>query len=252
MEMIKLGSYKCLLVVNEGIRRHRTMRKKLIRLVGILTCVIFITTACESRFVKEARSAFGSEDYAKVVELLSEEKIEDPELEQMLRIANIYVAYENARYSDVVSEAQNLGEEKKNSEIVQMLAISKAYVAYENAQYMDVINELQKITNAKESGTEYILSMSKAYVAYDNEQYFDVVKQLQNIKDEDAMARSLYEDSFKKYIDEAVNENNVEAVAEVYDIEKDSGEYIYTKLTFPCDDLDYQAFEYLERVNSLL
>ena len=133
-----------------------------------------------------------------------------------------------------------------------MLAISKAYVAYENAQYMDVINELQKITNAKESGTEYILSMSKAYVAYDNEQYFDVVKQLHNIKDEDAMARSLYEDSFKKYIDEAVNENNVEAVAEVYDIEKDSGEYIYTKLTFPCDDLDYQAFEYLERVNSLL
>lgn len=226
------------------------MKKKLISIMGLTVCVVLAITACESRAVREAKEAYKSEDYATVVEKLTDEQIDDSGIARMFDVSQIHVAYDNAQYTDVVKILQNMDAEIDDPEIKYMATISKAYVAFDDSKYAEVIEELQSLDEKIEDpDIERMLTISEAYVAYDNNQYLDVIKKLQEVDDK---TEAIYEDSCEKYVDTVVDQRDVDAIPEIYELESSTGECIFKKLTSPCDDLNYQAFIYLENVTSKL
>ena len=126
------------------------MCKKRMFICIICVVMLVLLCGCESANAKQAKEAFEKGDYAKVVELLSEEEKLDDELQKMLDTSQEKVYDE--LYSSIQSEI-NEAEELENNFFAQYVDINDLVAAKKKAQaakknsdkesYADVLKDLQ-------------------------------------------------------------------------------------------------------------
>lgn len=193
------------------------MYKRVFGIILLSVCIALTTTACESKAVKDAKQAYEEKDYSAVEVLLSDEEIEDPEIERILTISKIFNSYEDEKFSAVLEQSEKLGQEDlEDSEIKKMMTVSKAQLAFDQEKYLDVVNIIQQ--------------------ADDNE----------------LTSLPVYVKACHKYIDSAVAEGDAEPLSIIYGLDSSTSDYIYTQLSASCDNLDYKAFKYMENVLQIL
>ena len=85
-------------------------------LLALLTLSIIVLSACDSEEVKQAKEAYENKDYAKTVEILSKEKIEDDDVKDIMTFSEAHILLDKKDYAAAVEKAASASAGKESDE----------------------------------------------------------------------------------------------------------------------------------------
>lgn len=188
--------------------RGEFMFKKIIALT-VVSIMMLMLCSCESKEVKEAKAAYADGDYAKAVDLLSQEGELDEETQR------VYV-------------------------------ISQAHVAYDNKEYDQVVELLEKETNLKDEDLINMRDISDANLKYENGKNLDALKSISSIDKYEEL--EVYQNAISAIVKEALKSGKTKNLKEAINICPKASGFVIEKVTEACDKLDYKGFVVLQKL----